>query len=61
MKIFCVKKGCKLKISIRRVEDVNKYRNTKINYRQKKSTIDIQHVSRLHRKLKEPDARDYFV
>jgi hypothetical protein len=32
--IFCVKKGCRLKIEIRKAEDINKYRNTKINYRQ---------------------------
>jgi hypothetical protein len=32
-------------------EDFTKYKNTKINYRQKKSSTDIQDVSWIHRKL----------
>jgi len=61
MEIFCLKEGCKLKSRFVLAEDITKYRNTKINYREKKSSIDIQDVSRLHLKLKGPEARDYFV
>jgi len=42
-------------------EDITKFRNTKINNRQKKWSIDIQDVSPLILKLKGPDAQDYFV
>jgi hypothetical protein len=52
MKIFCVTKGCKLKSIFVLAEDITKYRNIQINYRQIISSIDIQDVSRIHRKLK---------